>query len=164
MFSTVLHNLKGPRNVGQIIRSHVAYGGGPLLFVGHDEPWTFKKSTSRYSRKLEDKCDIVHLPTDDAFFDWCAENGYASVAVEIAEPAVFLAEFQFPDRPALIVGHEGRGLSDDFLARCDHIVTIPQHGPVGCLNVAIACSTAMYELRRLDFDTPAIEAAKFAEL
>src|SRR5690554_2246627 len=73
MFATVLHNLRGPRNVGQIIRSHVAYGGGPLLFVGHDEPWDFRKSTSRYSRNLEQDCDILHMPNNDAFFEWCVE-------------------------------------------------------------------------------------------
>lgn len=161
MFATVLHNLKGPRNVGQIIRSHVAYGGGPLLFVGHDEPWTFRKSTSRYSQKFESHCDIRHLPNDDAFFDWCAENEYTPIAIEIANPPVFLADFDFPERPALIVGHEGAGLSEEFLARCAQVVTIPQHGPVACLNVAVACSTAMYEFRRSDLDTPHIEDAKY---
>ncbi len=161
MFATVLHNLKGPRNVGQILRSHVAFGGGPLLFVGYDEPWDFKKGSTRYSRKLEEHCDIVHLPTDDAFFDWCTRNDYTPVAIEIAKPPVFLAEFEFPDRPALIVGHEGRGLAVGFLARCAHAVTIPQHGPVACLSVAIAASTAMYELRRTDFDTRRIDGPKY---
>lgn len=163
MFATVLHNLKGPRNVGQIIRSHVAFGGGPLLFVGHDEPWTFRKSTSRYSRSLEQHCDIQHIPNDDAFFDWCAENEYMPIAVEIADSPLFLANFRFPARPAIIVGNEGEGLSKEFLTRCAHIVTIPQHGPVACLNVAVACSTAMYEIRRSDVDTPRIERAKYPE-
>ena len=28
------------------------------------------------------------------------------------------------------------------------MVTIPQFGPVGCLNVAVSCSIAIYELNR----------------
>ncbi|AWV89232.1 hypothetical protein DN745_07705 [Bradymonas sediminis] len=163
MFATVLHNLKGPRNVGQIIRSHVAYGGGPLLFVGHDEPWTFRKSTSRYSRNLEQHRDIVHIPNDDAFFDWCIENDYTPIAIEIANPPLFLANFSFPTRPAIIVGHEGQGLPKELLARCAHVITIPQQGPVASLNIPVACSTVMYEFRRSDFDTPHIESAKYPE-
>jgi len=163
MFATVLHNLRGPRNVGQIIRSHVAYGGGPLLFVGHDEPWDFRKSTSRYSRNLEQDCDILHMPNNDAFFEWCVENNYTPIAIEIADPPRFLANFSFPTRPAIIVGNEGEGLSKEFLARCAHVLTIPQHGSVACLNVAVACSTAMYEMRRKDFDTPDIASAKYPE-
>ncbi len=79
MFATVLHNLKGPRNVGQIIRSHVAYGGGPLLFVGHDEPWKFRASTSRYSRKLEKHCDIGHLPGSQLIVIQCRPETRAAL-------------------------------------------------------------------------------------
>lgn len=66
----------------------------------HDNPWTFRKSTSRYSRMLETHCDIRHIPDDNAFFAWCSENDYTPVAIEIANPPVVLADFDFPTRPA----------------------------------------------------------------
>jgi len=46
------------------------------------------------------------------------------------------------------VGNEADGLSKKFLSCCNHIVTIPQYGSVGSLNVAISASIAMYELNR----------------
>lgn len=149
MFATVLHNLNSPVNVGTIVRSHVAFGGAEVIFVGLDKPWRFKKNTQAFSRRLEKLCEITYLPDDDAFFAWCGEHGYSPIAIEISPTACLLADFAFPLRPALIVGHEGRGLSEAFLARCDGTALIPQFGDVPCLNVGISAAIAMYEFRRV---------------
>jgi tRNA C32,U32 (ribose-2'-O)-methylase TrmJ len=45
----------------------------------------------------------------------------------------------------LLVGHEGRGIPKQTLSRCHAVLTIPQHGPVACLNAAVAGVIAMYE-------------------
>ncbi len=148
MFATVLHNLKSPENTGMIVRSHVAFGGERLVIVGPD-PWRFKKRTQAFSRKLERVTPILHIPDDDAFFRWCQDESFIPVAIEISEDPVYLPRFAFPERPAVIVGHEGQGLPEEFLGRCASVVTIPQFGGVACLNAAIACSVAIYELNRL---------------
>ena len=147
MFATVVHNLTSPENTGMILRTHVAFGGEHFVMVG-PEPWRFKKRTQAFSRRLEKICNIIYLPDDDSLFNWCGCEGFTPVAIEIAEDPVLLPSFRFPERPALIVGHEGNGLSDEFLQRCPRVVTIPQFGPVGCLNVAVSCSIAIYELNR----------------
>lgn len=147
MFATVLHNLKSPENTGMILRTHVAFGGEHFVMVG-PEPWRFKKRTQAFSRRLEKICSLVYLPDDDSFFDWCRAERFTPIALEIAEAPILLPSFHFPDRPALIVGHEGNGLPNEFLERCSAVVTIPQFGPVGCLNVAVSGSIAIYELNR----------------
>ena len=147
MFTTVVHNLTSPENTGMILRTHVAFGGERFVMVGL-EPWRSKKRTQAFSRRLEKVCRIIYLPDDDALFDWCRAEQFVPVAIEIAEAPVLLPSFRFPERPAIIVGHEGKGLSSEFLQRCAHVVTIPQFGPVGCLNVAVSSSIAIYELNR----------------
>jgi tRNA G18 (ribose-2'-O)-methylase SpoU len=112
MFATILHHLNSPVNVGTIVRSHVAFGGAELVFVGLDKPWRFKKNTQAFSRRLEKLCEITYLPNDEALFTWCAEHDYSPIAIEISPTAKLLSDFIFPDRPALVVGHEGRGLSE----------------------------------------------------
>ena len=42
-FNTVLYSIKSPVNVGAITRSHVAFGGDKLIFVGYEKPWISKK-------------------------------------------------------------------------------------------------------------------------
>jgi tRNA G18 (ribose-2'-O)-methylase SpoU len=91
---------------------------------------------------------LGHCRTDDEFFAWCERNEIAPVAVEIASPPAFLPGDRFPERSVLVLGNEGAGLPPDVLSRCAGVVTIPQHGPVPCLNVAVAGSIAMYELVR----------------
>jgi 23S rRNA (guanosine2251-2'-O)-methyltransferase len=162
MFCTVLHSLKSPQNVGTIVRSHVAFGGGPVVFVGHHKPWQFRKGTQAFSRKLERLAELIFLPDDDSFFAWCSDNRYMSVAIEISSAAAQLPQFAFPARAAIIVGNEGLGLATGFLERCDNVVAIPQFGPAECLNVGVSCSIALYELSRQRSDSNAVVGAKYA--
>jgi 23S rRNA (guanosine2251-2'-O)-methyltransferase len=161
MFCTVLHKLKSPENVGMIVRSHVAFGGDKVVFVGYELPWRFRKSTQAFSRKLETLCELVYLREDDEFFEWCRHNGLSSVATEINPNATDLRGFVFPQRTALIVGNEASGLAADFLARCNAVVKISQFGQVECLNVAISASVAMYELNRTNLQSHNISGSKY---
>ena len=147
MFATVLHNLTSPENTGIIVRNHVAFGGEKLVMIGPD-PWRFKKRTQSFSRRLEKVSNLIHIKDDDAFFLWCKTEQFQPVAIEITENPIYLPSFKFPERPAIIVGHEGKGLSPEFIKRCHSVVTIPQFGPVACLNSAVSCCLATYEFNR----------------
>jgi tRNA G18 (ribose-2'-O)-methylase SpoU len=162
MFCTVLHTLNSPQNVGMIVRSHVAFGGDRIVMLGHGQPWRFGKSTQAFSRKLERLCQIVYLGDDETFFAWCAREGWSPVALEIATSPTYLDGFVFPERTALVVGNEAEGLSPVFLSRCVGVVTVPQFGAVGSLNVAVAASLAMYERNRGRWPRCEVVGCKFA--
>ena len=51
-----------------------------------------------------------------------------------------------PLRVALVVGHEGEGLTAEALAACTYRVRIPIRPSVDSLNVATASAVALYEL------------------
>jgi tRNA G18 (ribose-2'-O)-methylase SpoU len=162
MFSTVLHTLQSPQNVGMIVRSHVAFGGDRIVMVGNEQPWRFGKGTRAFSRKLESQCEFVYLRREDDLFAWCDAGSWVPVALEIASPPQYLDSFAFPARVALVVGNEGTGLSSAFLARCTYVVTVPQFGAVGSVNVAVAASIAMYELNRGRRPVAAVTGSKYA--
>ncbi len=147
MFCTVLYNLKSPENAGIIVRTHVAFGGDKIIVIG-SEPWQFKKRAQAFSRRLEKICEFIYLKKDDEFFDWCKKENIIPIAIEINLPPTFLPKFKFPERTALIVGNEGEGLQQEFLKKCNATVTIPQFGPVECLNAAVSSCIAMYEIIR----------------
>src|SRR5262245_20726260 len=161
MFCTVMHSLKSPQNVGTIVRSHVAFGGGPVVFVGQRKPWEFRKGTQAFSRKLERLAEHVFIPDDESFFSWCSNHGYSAVAIEISNVATRLPSFAFPMHAAIVVGSEAGGLPTAFLRRCEHVVTIPQFGPAECLNVGVSCSIALYELNRRRTDCNAVIGHRF---
>ena len=160
-FATVLHDLRSPVNVGTIVRSHVAFGGSDVVFVGLEKPWRFKRNTQAFSRRLERICDITYLKSDDEFFAWCADSDYSPIAIEISSDSMPLPDFRFPERPALVVGNEGQGLSSSFLSSCSGIAVIPQFGDVACLNAGVSAAVAMYEFQRSTPMTREIVGGKF---
>ncbi|MDB6061110.1 MAG: hypothetical protein JWM78_1213 [Verrucomicrobiaceae bacterium] len=147
-FCTVIHSLKSPENVGMIVRSHLAHNGEEIIFTGNDLPWVFKKGSQAFSRKLEKQAVIVHIKDPVEAIKYARNKEFSPLAIEISENSEFINKFSFPNRAALIVGNESEGLSKSFLALCDAVVTIPQYGGVGSLNVAVSASIAMYEFMR----------------
>jgi tRNA G18 (ribose-2'-O)-methylase SpoU len=51
-----------------------------------------------------------------------------------------------PSRVAIVLGHEGDGLTAEARAACEYRVRIPIHVSVDSLNVATAAAIALYEL------------------
>jgi tRNA G18 (ribose-2'-O)-methylase SpoU len=153
-FALGMRDLKSPQNIGALVRSHVAFGGRTVVFVGRLTPWRFTRHTKAFSRGFESSCDLITLPTDDALFDWCRLNDCRSVALEIGANATPLNRFQFPPRSIIVVGHESFGLDTAFVERCDDNIKVQQYGPVGSLNVSVAGSLALYERAR-QLGTPA---------
>lgn len=72
------------------------------------------------------------------------------------EAAVQLAAMSPPDRPAVVLGREDKGLSNDDLDRCHRIVTIPTTGRHSSINLGQAATVMLYELYK------AAAAADFA--
>ena len=161
MFWTVLNELKSPQNAGMVVRSHVAFGGEEILLIGA-EPWRFKKRAQGFSRRLERLCRFRYLKDEGSFFQWCRESSVTPIAIEIAERPTLLPDFHFPDRAAIVIGNEGKGLSTSFLSKCAATVTIPQFGAVGSLNAAVSASIVMYELTRKEPLGRAIVQARYA--
>jgi len=64
---------------------------------------------------------------------------------------VSLFEFDAPRPLAIVLGSEGEGMRELTKRTCDYLVHIPMYGLLSSLNVATACSAALFELRRQEF-------------
>lgn len=49
---------------------------------------------------------------------------------------------------AIVIGGEGKGISDLVKKRCDSLASIPMHGKITSLNAAVAAALVMYEAFR----------------
>ncbi|MBM2805628.1 MAG: spoU2, partial [Deltaproteobacteria bacterium] len=54
----------------------------------------------------------------------------------------------YPDRLAIVLGNEGKGVRPLILRECDFLVSIPMLGKIASLNVSVAGAVFLYELLR----------------
>ena len=75
--------------------------------------------------------------------------GFKTAAMALDDNSVSLdcAELKECEKPAIIMGTEGDGLSQHTIAACDYTVKIPMAHGVDSLNVAAASAVAFWELR-----------------
>jgi 23S rRNA (guanosine2251-2'-O)-methyltransferase len=63
-----------------------------------------------------------------------------------AEQSIFFSDLT--GSVAVVVGGEEKGLRPLVKKHCDYLMSIPQTGPIGSLNAAVAGAIAMYEVFR----------------
>jgi len=74
--------------------------------------------------------------------------GVELVATVLDDEAEHVGEFAWPARVGLLFGHEHRGLDGEWLALCDHQVTLPMAPGTDSLNLAMAAGIFIYEMTR----------------
>lgn len=79
------------------------------------------------------------------------DAGFTVAALALRDDAVSLQSFaarvaESGEKVALLLGTEGHGLSDRWLADADVVCTIPMYKGIDSLNVAAACAVACYSL------------------
>lgn len=132
-------------NIGAIIRVAAGLGWDAVIVSpGSADPLyrraikaSMGASLALPWRRMDSDADLIGL----------REAGFSLVASTLSTAAVDLAEFETPERVALLLGTEGRGLSDAWQAAADHHVTIPMAQGVDSLNVAAAAAILAYGLR-----------------
>jgi len=74
-------------------------------------------------------------------------NGYKVVAAD--EKAMHsYTQDNYTDPVALVMGAEDIGISPEVRRQCDMLVSIPQFGNIGSLNVSVAAGVMIYEVVR----------------
>lgn len=140
--TVVLDRLQDPGNVGTILRSAAALGGGQVVALkGCAALWSPKVLRSAMGAHFG-----LHL----------VEGLEPEALVTLAVPLVAtsshaeaeLHQLALPDPCAWVFGHEGQGVAPDLLERCSLTVRIPQPGGEESLNVASAASICLYESLR----------------
>lgn len=148
----VVEDLVDHANLGGIARSTSALGWDGLLLSS-------RSADPLYRRAVKSSMGVVlRLPwaraVDDAgVVPTLREAGYEVVALALRDDAVTLdavaARHAGRDsRLAVLLGTEGAGLSDGWIAAADTVARIPMAAGVDSLNVAAAAAVACYALRR----------------
>jgi TrmH family RNA methyltransferase len=141
----VLHEIADPGNAGTLIRSADALGARAVCF-GTDGVDPYNDKVVRASMG-----SMFHLPLF-CYDEWpqfakaAAKAELKVVAAEAGAPDVRWVTL--PQRAAVVVGHERKGLSGVPDADISMRVGIPQSARAESLNAAVAGSIIIYEIAR----------------
>lgn len=58
------------------------------------------------------------------------------------------SEVDFSGGAALVIGNEGKGISEHIKSNCDMTVSLPMKGKINSLNASVAAGVIMYEIAR----------------
>ena len=142
----VLERVSNPDNVGGIFRSAAALGAD-LVVLGPDCGDPLYRKAVRTSMGAVLSVPFVTAATWPEALRDLREAGVTVVALSPAPDAVPIREVTPPAGAiALLLGHEGEGLTTDAIRESSVRARIPMTSGVDSLNVAAAASIAMYEL------------------
>ena len=143
----VLERVGNVDNVGSIFRNAAAFGVDGVLLQGDCADPLYRKAI-RTSMGASLTMPYATAPWPDVLRE-LGSSGWSTVAMTPATDAPLLRDVATISRAspiAIVLGHEGGGLTDDALAACTHRARIAMAEGVDSVNVATAAAIALYEI------------------
>lgn len=138
----VLDGVQDPGNVGTILRTADAFGAhGVILLPGCADPWSPKvvRSTMGACFRLP-----VMTCTPERLAELLKQKGIPLYATALREDTQDIRSVELA-RAAMVIGSEGRGVSERVLALCEKTLKIPMRQRCESLNAAIAAGIVLWE-------------------
>lgn len=134
----VLDRVQDPGNVGTMLRTAAAFGFKQVIALqGTVALWSPKVLRggmgAHFSMRLIEHAEASTLLS--LTVPWLGTNSHATEV---------LGQHPLPWPCAWLVGHEGQGVNQKLLERCERVVRIAQPGGEESLNVAVAAAICMH--------------------
>jgi RNA methyltransferase, TrmH family len=139
-----LNAIADPGNLGTIIRTLDGMGGKGVILIGQctdpTDPAVIRASMGAVFSKL-----IVKTSTRE-FITWVESTGIQLIGTSDAGRSDY-RDTVYDENMVLLSGSEREGLPSELLRACDSVVSIPMSGKGDSLNLAVASSIVLYEIR-----------------
>lgn len=137
----ILDGLQDPGNVGTIWRTADAFGADGMILCGSCDPWNPKTVRATMGA-------VFRLPVYEGSLEeaarWLKEAELPLYATALREDTVDARDADL-SRCAVIIGSEGRGVSEQALELCEKTVKIPMTDRCESLNAAMAAAVMLWE-------------------
>jgi len=141
-----LHSPGNPGNVGTIIRTASAVGCDGVILIGPSAD-QYDPAAVKASMGAIFTVPVATASSAAEFLDWTRQRGITVVATS-ARGSVSCWDAELPLPLVVLLGSEGTGLPDELITAADLRVAIPMTGTAESLNLAVAASVLLYEVRR----------------
>lgn len=141
----VCPELQDPENLGTILRASAAFGMTGVL-LGSACPDPLSRRVLRVSMGASLHLPIHRFEETETLVQQLGQQGVSTWATVLDAKATPIRHLPRPEKIALILGREDRGLPQAVIALSTERVTIPMHPGTDSLNVAMAATLFLYEL------------------
>jgi len=142
----ILDQLSDVRNFGAIVRTAECSGVDCIIIQSSGSAPVNGDTIKTSSGAIFNVpiCKVSHIK--DAIFLLKQHEIKIYGASEKSETDLY--QTNFGKKQAIIMGSEGKGLSNSVIKLCDSLIKIPLLGKIESLNVSVACGVILYELVR----------------
>ncbi|WP_342264086.1 23S rRNA (guanosine(2251)-2'-O)-methyltransferase RlmB [Spiroplasma endosymbiont of Clivina fossor] len=141
----ILDQIEDPRNFGAILRSCDAVNVDVVIILKQRQV-ELNATVAKTSVGAINYVPVVKVTNLSNTLTTLKENGFWIVASALnTEINYYNVDYKKPI--ALIVGNEGKGVSQKLLNNSDYIVKVPMQGHINSLNVAVASALLLYQVR-----------------
>ena len=145
-FVVLLDHLEDPHNLGAIIRTCEAAGVKSII-LPRDRQVQVNATVMKTSVGTLDNVNLVSVSNLVNAIERLKENGYWVVGTAL-ENSVDYREIDYSGKIALVIGNEGKGISELVAKKCDFLAKIPMYGETNSLNASVAAGIMIYEVIR----------------
>lgn len=142
----ILDGLTDPRNFGALLRTAEAVGV-QYVVIPKDRSVDVTPIVTKASAGATHHLKISKVTNLRRAIAELKEHGYWIVGLD-GESKESIYDRIFPDRLAIVLGSEGKGVRPVNSRECDFLVSIPMLGKIASLNVSVAGGVFLYELLR----------------
>ena len=141
----LLDGLQDPGNLGTILRTAEAFAlGAVVLCEGCADPFSPKVVRSTMGAVFRLPCVMLTLAETA---ERLHRNGLPLYATALHEDSVPLSSVSL-SKAAVIIGSEGKGVTEQALRLSDRRVIIPMKGRAESLNAGVAAAIVIYEMTK----------------
>lgn len=144
-FVLMLDGLEDPHNLGAILRTCDACLVDGVI-ICKNRSVRLNDTVAKVSTGAIDYVKVVEVTNLTNTIKELKKKGFWIVGAEAMEESRYYDQLKYDMPVCLVVGSEGRGISELVRKNCDFLVKIPMYGHVNSLNASVSCSVLIYEI------------------
>ena len=141
----ILDHLEDPHNLGAIIRTCEAAKVSGII-IPKDRSVSVNSTVMKISAGALEMVKISQVTNLAQTIEYLKKQGYWIVGTDMQ--GTNYHEIDYKGKTAIIIGNEGKGMSNIVRKNCDFIASIPMKGQINSLNASVAAGIIIFEAIR----------------
>ena len=140
-FVIVLDHLEDPHNFGAIIRTAESRGIKNII-IPKDRSVSVNETVMKCSAGTLNHVNIIEVTNLVNAINYLKDLGFFIYGAEA--DGVLYNQVDYSDKICLVIGSEGKGISNIVRKNCDEIISLPMRGHINSLNASVAAAILIY--------------------